>query len=514
MFKIMLTGQILAFTPFVLFSAAPIAVGVNLIPYEITTIFLFLMPVTYFYLLTARQLFDIDFAFNRFKYYLLIAFFPALMIVAVLAIIQSRQEYDWIKWIQMFLVVYLSITIFLFFKEKIDYYFRPKLFRELYHYQGSLERFSKQISKVMMRSDLEAAIHKEINEILPVNRSAFFERDEDMSNLEQIVDNSGQEINIEFVSKSPVFKVGEVVQLKQGILLVIGRHQKKFHLLWIDHKKNHTKLNSDELNWLNTLANYASIVYENLYLIEGLIEDLEAEMKKELHAAPWVLRLIFNLSEKERRKLAADLHDSALQDQLIWLRRLETLISDHDIEADILPELLQIKEGLLDVIYQIRETCNELRPPLLRETGIVKALELLFEYAQLQSNYIITFTSSPIGELSDDLVIALYRIVQELLRNAGKHAKANQIEIELDQQEHLYFRYKDDGIGMNIVDIRESFQHMGLSGIKERVASLEGECTFTSEKGKGLEVIIYLPTMAFVEEKHRGGDDDDTYLVG
>lgn len=228
MFKIMLTGQILAFTPFVLFSAAPIAVGVNLIPYEITTIFLFLMPVTYFYLLTARQLFDIDFAFNRFKYYLLIAFFPALMIVAVLAIIQSRQEYDWIKWIQMFLVVYFSITIFLFFKEKIDYYFRPKLFRELYHYQGSLERFSKQISKVMKRADLEAAIHKEINEILPVSRSAFFERDEDMSNLEQIVDNSGQEINIEFVSKSPVFKVGEVVQLKQGILLVIGRHQKNF----------------------------------------------------------------------------------------------------------------------------------------------------------------------------------------------------------------------------------------------------------------------------------------------
>lgn len=95
------------------------------------------------------------------------------MIVAVLAIIQSRQEYDWIKWIQMFLVVYLSITIFLFFKEKIDYYFRPKLFRELYHYQGSLERFSKQISKVMMRSDFEAAIYKEINEILPVSRSAF-----------------------------------------------------------------------------------------------------------------------------------------------------------------------------------------------------------------------------------------------------------------------------------------------------------------------------------------------------
>ncbi|OMD38441.1 ATP-binding protein [Paenibacillus odorifer] len=516
MFKIMLTGQILSFTPFVLLSAVPIVFGVDLIPYEITTIFLFLMPVTYFYLLTAKQLFDIDFAFSRFKYDLFIAFIPALMIVAVLAIIQSRPEYDWIKWVQMFLVVYLSITTFLFFKEKIDCYLRPKLFRELHHYQGSLERFSKQISKVMKISDLEAALNKEINEILPVNRSAFFEIDEaeNLRTLHPLVDDSGKEIHLHFVSQSPVLKVGEVIQLQQGILLVIGRHKKSVHLLWIDHKKNHIKFNREEINWLSTIANYASIVYENLYLIEGLIEDLEAEMKKEHHGTPWVLRLIFNLSENERRKLAADLHDSALQDQLIWLRRLETLISDHDISTEILPELLQIKEGLLDVIYQIRETCNELRPPLLREAGIVKALEILFEYAQLQSNYTITFTSSSIGELGDELVITIYRIVQELLRNAAKHAKANQIELELDQKEYLYFRYKDDGVGMNIVDIKESFQHMGLSGIKERVASLEGKCTFNSEKGKGLEVIIYLPTTTFAEEKNRGGDGDGTYLVG
>lgn len=62
---------------------------------------------------------------------------------------------------------------FLIFKEKIDHYFRPKLVHELHHYQGSLERFSKQISKVMKISDLEAALNKEINEIIPVNRSAF-----------------------------------------------------------------------------------------------------------------------------------------------------------------------------------------------------------------------------------------------------------------------------------------------------------------------------------------------------
>ena len=174
-------------------------------------------------------------------------------------------------------------------------------------------------------------------------------------------------------------------------------------MLWLDDKENQTKYNLDELGWLKTLANYSALVYENLYLIESLIEDLELEFQKQKGTPPWVMRLIFNLSEIERRRLAADLHDSALQDQLIWYRKLEAVMLDHTLSTGLHQELEAVREGLLDVIHQIRETCNEMRPPLLKEMGIVEALRQLFEQAQIRSNYVIDFRIKRLtAELNDE----------------------------------------------------------------------------------------------------------------
>ncbi len=268
----------------------------------------------------------------------------------------------------------------------------------------------------------------------------------------------------------------------------------------------------DEKNWLKTIAHYSGIVYENLYLIEGLIENLEMEMKSQREAPSWVLRLIFTLSENERRRLASDLHDAALQDQLIWYRKLESLMLDYPMEDGLLEQLDQIKEGLLDVIHQIRQTCNELRPPLLKEMGIVEALEQLIQQEQIRSNYAVTLRAEPtVIELNDVQILAVYRIVQELLRNADKHAGASQILIELEQRDsELYFYYKDDGRGLQLTELTDSFKHMGISGIKERVRSLDGDIVFHSEPGKGFEVQLTLPMNPHSEE---GGENDDSYFA-
>lgn len=291
-----------------------------------------------------------------------------------------------------------------------------------------------------------------------------------------------------------------------------GNYGTTQHVLWIDEKVNHTSLNMDEKNWLKTIAHYSGIVYENLYLIEGLIENLEMEMKSQREAPSWVLRLIFTLSENERRRLASDLHDAALQDQLIWYRKLESLMLDYPMEDGLLEQLDQIKEGLLDVIHQIRQTCNELRPPLLKEMGIVEALEQLIQQEQIRSNYSVTLRAEPtVIELNDVQILAVYRIVQELLRNADKHAGASQILIELEQRDsELYFYYKDDGRGLQLTELTDSFKHMGISGIKERVRSLDGDIVFHSEPGKGFEVQLTLPMNPHSEE---GGENDDSYFA-
>ncbi|MFF2093773.1 ATP-binding protein [Paenibacillus sp. NPDC058174] len=517
LFKITLTSHIVAFTPFTVMNVLPLFVGsAQFLPAAFTAPFLFVLPVVYFYLLTSNQLFDIDFILTRFKYYTFLALLPSVLITfGVTAVMKSQSSMSWIMFVQTFVIVYTGVTLFLYIKEQIDHKFRPKLFKAMYSYQDSLDRFSRKIARVMKRADLEAVLRQELNELLPVSRIDFLLVDQTDSVVKPIGDTPEEQGTAIFLLQvADTLKVGEMVELPHGLGLVIGRQRSKYHVVWIGSKTNHTRFNSDELRWLKTMANYASIVFENLYLIEGLIEDLESEVRKEQTTAPWVLRLLFCLSENERRKLAADLHDSALQDQLLWYRKLESVIMDHPMSDKLGHELEDIKEGLLDVIHQIRETCNELRPPLLKEMGVVEAVESIVEHSQMRDNFAIDFRPKTFHQpLNEEQITAIYRIVQELLRNAAKHSHANLVNLELEQRtDEIYFRYKDDGKGMDVDYMKASFEHMGLSGIKERVASLEGEISFRSKRGEGLEVVISLPE-TMTNGRSERGLLRDSYLI-
>jgi Signal transduction histidine kinase len=518
LFKITLISHLVAFTPFAVFNLLPQLFGAKqLLPPSFTALFLFVLPVVYFYLSTSNQLFDIDFILTRFKYYTALSLIPSILVAAAVAIVMSSEpDSFWSGLFATFVVVYVGITLFLYVKEQIDHRFRPKLFKAMYSYQDSLDRFSRNIAKVMKQSDLEDVIRQEISDLLPVGRITFMVVDQAKGTATPAGDSQEEKITADFLlCTSDSLKLGELIDLPFGLGLIIGRQRTRYHILWIGSKTNHTRFNSDEIRWLKTMANYSSIVFENLYLIEGLIEDLESEVRKEQSTPPWVLRLLFLLSENERRKLAADLHDSALQDQLIWYRRLESVMTDHPMTDRLGSELEAIKEGLLDVIHQIRETCNELRPPLLKEMGLVEALESIIEHTQMRVNFEVLFRPKAIKEqLEEEQITAVYRIVQELLRNADKHAAAKTVTLELEVRGGtLYFRYADDGVGMDLTSMEETFEHMGLSGIKERVASLEGDISFVSEPGKGLEVVILMPVMPAGGRSERG-ITGDTYLIG
>jgi two-component system sensor histidine kinase ComP len=206
-----------------------------------------------------------------------------------------------------------------------------------------------------------------------------------------------------------------------------------------------------------------------------------------------ILRLFFKLSENERKNLSQDLHDAALQEQIIWYRKLEALSSDRNLPNGLREQLQQITDGLLDVIYEIRSTCNELRPPMLKETGLKTSI--LFDSMQLRTNYGIYFDACDFQDhLNEDLSIGIYRIVQELLHNATKHAKATEVHINLTSYlDHVRLVYEDNGVGMNLTSDEESFQSMGIYGIKERVRSMEGNIELRSSPEQGLVVFVSIP---------------------
>lgn len=516
LFKIMLISHALAFTPFVVLNLFPLLLfGTQLVVHHFSTLFLIALPVGYLYLFTSKKLFDVDFVVTRFKYYASLALVPSLIVTTLLVITLQTESYFWVGF-KFFIIVYSSMTLLLYLKEQIDYRYRPKIFKQMYSLQEGLDRYSSALSKVMKRDDLERSLSQEIRTLMPVEDICFFTIDKATGSIEYPENMKICEGDHKLLLGRRSLKVADIVTLEDGLCLIIGQRNDQLYAIWIGNKVNNTKFNVDELRWFKTVANYTSILNENLYLIQNLLDDLETEMQKGRGASPWVLRLIFCLSENERRRLASDLHDSALQDQLIWFRKLETFLTDYkyELSSESMQQLYDIKEGLLDVIFQIRETCNELRPPLLKELGLQQALDSLLDHMRLHVNFDVQFKVEPLQSmLSEEQITAVYRIVQELLRNTSKHAQADKVWIELSQMnDQVYFTYKDDGVGMDLHQMESSFSHMGMSGIRERVISLEGEIEFHSEKGQGFEVQIMLPTI-LSSSRGENEHERDSYLI-
>nr|WP_281175928.1 ATP-binding protein [Domibacillus tundrae] len=92
--------------------------------------------------------------------------------------------------------------------------------------------------------------------------------------------------------------------------------------------------------------------------------------------------------------------------------------------------------------------------------------------------------------------MGLYRIVQELLANATKHSGAAEVHITLaSYPDRIKLVYRDDGIGMDVKGIEDSFSSMGVYGMKERVRSMDGKIDFHSLPNKGLTISISLPSL-------------------
>jgi two-component system sensor histidine kinase ComP len=518
--KLLGLGVACSFFPSIVLSALPsILFNIEVVPAPLAALFLLLLPLCFIYLITANKFFDIEFLIDRLRYYSLLSFFLTAFFIIVLKTMFDPNLHT-LQWIRLIFVTYSGTVAFLYMKEELDYRIHSKLFSEKYNFQDSLNRFGQAISKIMSVADLEERLLKEVRDVLPVKEMTLFEYDKNHLSVEwrRGDDNYPHEMIINELQAHASVDHSPIV-LTHGIFTMIAEKGDKYYILWIGDKANRTALNQEEKKYLKNIASYFSIVYENLYLIEGLSEDVERAVSKSHSAPAWVLRLLFRLSEKERSRLAFDLHDSALQDLLLWHQKLASILTEIEdaLPGHERPALLAVQEGMLDVIHQIRETCNELRPPFIKEHGIVNLLENLFTHAQLHTNFKINFDATEFTVVLDyDPLLTIYRIVQELLTNAANHSKATKMDIILANKDGIVtLIYRDNGIGVSLEAFQSSFQHMGLSGIQERIASLEGTTSFRTHPGEGFELFMSFPLVIsdkkqnLLFEEERGSESDE-----
>ncbi len=358
--------------------------------------------------------------------------------------------------------------------------------------QESLDHFSQDLFKVMKVSDLESRFIIELKDILQLEEIYIIEID-DRLNLYSSTGGAADFHELILQNYDQRVPIGEIVKIELGSFVKIGETNGRIILLCIENERDISEILPQRI-WLQTICRYVSVLYDNLFTIEDLGKELE-QRSQEKSTPRWILRLLFLVAEKERMKLSADLHDSVLQNQIIWYRKLQSIHSDFDLTPGLKQEIEGIEHGFLEIISQIRATCNDLRPPYLKEQGLIKALESLFLHTMETADCHIEFNYGGLKhELSEEEMITLYRIAQELLANARKHSNATKVEFMISSiNDIIYFCYQDDGIGMNLDRAVDTFQHIGLSGIKKRVDSLEGELEMYSAPGKGVNLLISIP---------------------
>ena len=198
------------------------------------------------------------------------------------------------------------------------------------------------------------------------------------------------------------------------------------------------------------------------------------------------LRGALDAAEAERARWARELHDETLQ----GLGALRLLLVATRRSGDV-EHLGVAVQRLEDEIDGLRGLIRDLRPAALDELGLVPAIEGLAERAQRRGVVdVATAVDLPLDRLPSDIEIAVYRVVQEALSNAVRHASARHVSIKLELRDHaIHADVHDDGDGFDPNAPADGF---GLIGMRERVALLRGELEISSSAA-GTHVSAAIP---------------------
>jgi two-component system, NarL family, sensor histidine kinase ComP len=498
-----------AFSPFLFLYAIPAFLfNKELVSAEVTAIFLLFIPFVFVYLQLAEKLFDIEFLLNRLRYYSLLSFPFTIFILVMLKLILKIDLLSIFSF-TLFLLLFTGTALFLYTKEYLDYKMSHHLFSQKSDFESSLYKFFQKAKDETKVDSLIKNLMNEIRDVLMVEKVVYIEMVSEDDGEHWLLKNRENYLPV-FAKELEMInwnhcRTGSLIEIIDGFGIAIGGDYKNKNIIFCGLKNFKTTLNIQERIWLETLAYISSILLENFQLIEGLFQKLE-DYKEKNEAThdnypSWLSRLLFTISEKERANLSIDLHDSVLQDLLQLLRVVDNITEKVD-DPQIKVDLFDLKESMLDNIHLIRETCNELRPPFLSELGIIESIQLLFDQTKLRSNFMLNFELDPsIQMINKEYELPLYRVVQELLNNAMKHSEASVVNISLTQpNQNLVLLYQDNGIGMNMTKLKDSFKTIGLSGIKERIKSISGTMEINSTPDNGMNVLIEIKT---------GSDDSD-----
>lgn len=459
--RILILSCIVPFLPYVfLFVLPKLLTGNPLVAPEIAAVFFLLLPFSFIFTQLTERLFGLQYHLSRLRYYGSISTVSSLLFSGGLAVFL----YDVLS-IPQFLLLFLAGTVCIYtllvIKEKLDFRQRKLLPVTDSETGRHLYEVLKKMGFARREDELVRIITGEIKRKLDFEEVVLRELPHDQITLRPF----------------------EVTKRGGFYELLLHRYTTKQLLIIIGSAKETIQLRNEEIIWLELLAMYSDAFFSSLKRMEELME----EASREIGDIPWVNRLVWQFVEQEKAILAQELHDTILQEQLYLARELDMTTALVDNQ-----KVSEIREQLLDISYELREYCETLSPPLLDTLGLHSALTKFCGKIKLRADFVLKEQFQIEDVPNPTYALMIYRIVQELLNNAMKHAHASYVILTVSaRSRRIDIVYEDDGVGLEKNALAASHT-MGIKGMHERVRAFNGTMHIDDRQETGLRITIHI----------------------
>ena len=227
------------------------------------------------------------------------------------------------------------------------------------------------------------------------------------------------------------------------------------------------------------------------------VDFVRHELERIEQTAETRRRLIADIvaaQEEERRRIAGEIHDDAVQAMTAVLLRLG-LLTDRLTEPDQLTVVAQLEATVSDSIGRLRRLLVGLAPPELDRAGLAPAVRTALEQLRAEFGLECVLENRLVAEPRPETRTIAFRIAQEALANVRKHARASQVEVLLESRDGgVVAQVSDDGVGFNVDTALQRVRpgHLGLAAMRERAELAGGWLKIESAPGR-TSVACWIP---------------------
>lgn len=295
------------------------------------------------------------------------------------------------------------------------------------------------------------------------------------------------------LSSHGLIPFGDTSRLSASIMIVPLRKKRRITGFLSIDSYTHDAYTPEDLETLQSLADHCGGALERIAAQEALRANEE-----KLRALATQLQKV---REDESLRIAREIHDemgqamTSLKIDLLWL---EKRIGGNEKKVEPLlnriHSMVQMTDG---AIQSVRRICTELRPRILDDLGLAAALEWqAHEFERRTGVACVIRLPKTALNVDQERAITVFRILQEILTNVARHARATHVSIELRQTaQDILLTVEDDGrgIGQNEMNSKKS---LGLLGMRERAVAFGGEIKVVGTSGKGTCVTVKIPLLS------------------